>query len=75
MDKLYKKIEEYVTGFFEQMQTAELAFHNLEHTQNVVKHTREIAGHYNVSENEMLILFTAAWFHDTGHLVTDAFQT
>ena len=71
MDKLYKKIEEYVTGFFEQMQTPELAFHNLEHTQNVVKHTREIAGHYNVSENEMLILFTAAWFHDTGHLVTD----
>lgn len=70
-NKLYKKIEEYVTGLFEQMQTPELVFHNLEHTENVVKHTQEIAGHYNVSENEMLILYTAAWFHDTGHLFTE----
>ena len=50
---------------------AELVFHNLEHTQNVVKHTEEIAGHYKVSENEMLVLYAAAWFHDTGHLVTE----
>ncbi len=70
-NKLYKKIEEYVTGLFEQMQTPELAFHNLEHTQNVVKHTQEIAGHYKVSENEMFILYSAAWFHDTGHLFTE----
>ncbi len=70
-NKLFKKIEEYVTGLFEQMQTPELAFHNLEHTQNVVKHTQEIAGHYKVSENEMLILYAAAWFHDVGHLFTE----
>lgn len=70
-NKLHKKIEEYVTGLFEQMHAPSLAFHNLEHTQNVVKHTQEIAGHYKVSENEMLILFTAAWFHDTGHLFTE----
>ena len=70
-NKLYKKIEDYVTGIFDQMQTPELAFHNLEHTQNVVKHTQEIAGHYKVAENEMLILYAAAWFHDTGHLFTE----
>jgi HD superfamily phosphodiesterase len=70
-NKLYRKIEEYVTGLFEQKHTPALAFHNLEHTQNVVKHTKEIAGHYKVSENEMLILFAAAWFHDTGHLFTE----
>lgn len=69
--KLYKKIEEYVTGLFEQMHAPALAFHTLEHTQNVVKRTQEIAGHYKVSEDEMLILFAAAWFHDTGHLFTD----
>ncbi len=70
-NKLYKKIEEYVTGLFEQIHAPNLVFHNLEHTQNVVKHTKEIAGHYHVSENEMLILFAAAWFHDTGHLFTE----
>ncbi|MDQ6845314.1 MAG: DUF5706 domain-containing protein [Bacteroidota bacterium] len=69
--KLYKKIEEYVTGLFEQMHAPSLVFHNLEHTQNVVKRTQEIAGHYKVTEDEMLILFTAAWFHDTGHLFTE----
>ncbi|MDQ6762661.1 MAG: DUF5706 domain-containing protein [Bacteroidota bacterium] len=69
--KLYKKIEEYVTGLFEQMHAPALAFHSLEHTQNVVKRTQEIAGHYKVSEDEMLILFAAAWFHDTGHLFTE----
>ncbi len=71
-NKLYKKIEEYVTGLFEQMHAPSLVFHNLEHTQNVVKRTQEISGHYKVSENEMLVLFAAAWFHDTGHLFTDA---
>ncbi|MEP6583794.1 MAG: Pycsar system effector family protein [Ginsengibacter sp.] len=69
--KLYKKIEDYVTGLFEKMQAPELVFHNLEHTQNVVKHTQEIAGHYKLTEDEMLVLFTSAWFHDTGHLFTD----
>ncbi len=69
--KLYKKIEEYVTGLFEQMHAPALAFHSLEHTQNVVKRTQEIAGHYKVSEDEMLVLFAAAWFHDTGHLFTE----
>jgi Family of unknown function (DUF5706)/HD domain len=69
--KLYKKIEEYVTGLFEQLHERTLVFHNLEHTQNVVKRTKEIAGHYEVTEDEMLILFTAAWFHDTGHLFTE----
>ena len=69
--KLYKKIEEYVTGLFEQMHEPNLVFHNLEHTQDVVKRTKEIAGHYKVTEDEMLILFTAAWFHDTGHLFTE----
>ena len=70
-NKIYKKIEEHVTGLFEKMHSPVMVFHNLEHTQNVVKHTKEIAGHYKVSENEMLILFAAAWFHDTGHLFTE----
>src|SRR5674476_172705 len=70
-NKLYKKIEDYVTGLFEQMQLPTLVFHNLEHTRTVVKRAQEIAGHYKVSENDMLILFASAWFHDTGHLFTE----
>ena len=69
-NRLYNEIETHVTGLFEQIYAPTLIFHNLLHTQNVVEHTMEIAGHCNVSENEMFILFTAAWFHDTGHLFT-----
>ena len=70
-NNLYKKIENYVTGLFETLQDDTLVFHNLKHTQNVVDRTKEIAGHYHVNEKEMLILYTAAWFHDTGYLFTE----
>ena len=70
-NNLYKKIENYVTGLYETLQDDTLAFHNLKHTQSVVERTKEIAGHYHVNEKEMLILYTAAWFHDTGYLFTE----
>jgi Family of unknown function (DUF5706) len=71
MTNLYKKIENHVTDLFEKMNDPSLVFHNLKHTQNVVERTKEIAGHYHVSEKEMLTLYTASWFHDTGHLFTE----
>ncbi len=70
-NNLYKKIENYVTGLYQTLQDDTLAFHNLKHTQYVVDKTKEIAGHYHVNEKEMLILYTAAWFHDTGYLFTE----
>ena len=70
-NNLYKKIEHYVTGLYETLEDDTLAFHNLKHTENVVDRTKEIAGHYHVNEKEMLILYTAAWFHDTGYLFTE----
>ena len=70
-NNLYKKIEHYVTGLYETLQDDTLAFHNLKHTESVVDRTKEIAGHYHVNEKEMLILYTAAWFHDTGYLFTE----
>jgi predicted metal-dependent HD superfamily phosphohydrolase len=66
-----KRIEEYVTGLFEQKQLPVLVFHNLDHTKDVVKRTLEIAAHYNVPDREMLILIAAAWFHDTGYLFAE----
>ena len=70
-NNLYKKIENYVTGLYDTLQDDTLVFHNLKHTQSVVDRTKEIAGHYHVNEKEMLILYTASWFHDTGYLFTE----
>ena len=69
--KIDRRIEDYVSGLFNQMHSPNLTYHNLDHTKAVVKYTQEIAGHYNVSEGEMLILFASAWFHDTGYLFTE----
>lgn len=71
-NNLYKKTEQFVTGLFNDNKNANLVFHNLEHTRDVVERTKEIAGHYYLSEDDMLAVYIAAWFHDTGYLFTDA---
>ncbi len=68
---LYKKTEQYVTGLFQDHPRHELYFHNLAHTIEVVDRTKEIAGHYFLSESDMLAVYVAAWFHDTGYLFAE----
>ncbi len=71
-DIIYKKAGEYVTGLFERAHNPKLVYHNLRHTKNVVEKAAEIAGHYHLTDRDMMILEVAAWFHDTGHLFTSA---
>ncbi len=66
---LFKKTEQYVTKLFQEYQTVPLPYHNLGHTKYVVNKVNEIAGHYRLGQEEMFIVFVAAWFHDTGYLV------
>ncbi len=70
-NNLYKKTEQYVTDLFNDNKRPDLIFHNLDHTRSVVDRTKEIAGHYYLSEEDMLAVYIAAWFHDTGYLFTD----
>ncbi len=70
-DNLYKRTEYYVTDLFTKNVNPQLIFHNLEHTKEVVARTKEIAGHYYLSEKDMLAVYIAAWFHDTGYLIAD----
>jgi predicted metal-dependent HD superfamily phosphohydrolase len=71
-NSIYKKIEDHVNGLFDKAKADHFYYHTLEHTQKVVARTKEIAAHYNLTEKEMLIVYTAAWFHDTGYLYTSA---
>ena len=66
---LYKKTEVHVTEMFHKLQSTHLVLHNLEHTETVVKKVNEIAGHYNLSEEDVMVVYVAAWFHDTGYLL------
>jgi HD superfamily phosphodiesterase len=65
---IYKKVEDYVTGLYESIDDPKLVYHNLDHTKKVVARTKEIASHYNLIDNDMLVLYVASWFHDTGYL-------
>ncbi len=66
-----KKTEEHVTGLFEQCADSKLVYHNLDHTRRVVSRTKEMAEHYHLIENDLLVLEVAAWFHDTGYLYNE----
>ena len=68
---MYKKAESFVKDLFQQYANKNLLFHNLEHTQGVVDRTKEISAKFNLSENDQFIIYIAAWFHDTGHLIVD----
>jgi HD superfamily phosphodiesterase len=69
-NNIYKLVEQYVSNLFETNKKPKLFYHSLEHTQETVKKTEEIAAHYKLSEKEMLAVYIAAWFHDTGRIFT-----
>ncbi len=67
---IYKQVEDHIKQLFSTHDNQKLYFHSLEHTQEMVKGTEEIAAHYKLSEKEMMAVYIAAWFHDTGYLFT-----
>ena len=68
-NNIYKLVEQHVTNLFESNKS-KLFYHSLDHTQETVKRAEEIAAHYKLSEKEMLAVYIAAWFHDTGRIFT-----
>lgn len=66
---LLEQVEDHVVGYFDKHPRAELTYHNLAHTQDVVRAADQLARHYQLSETDYLALMAAAWFHDTGQLV------
>lgn len=67
MSEIVQKAEEFVTDLLVNKLDPKFLYHNLKHTQRVVKSTKELIDHHELSheENEQLLL--AAWFHDTGY--------
>jgi HD superfamily phosphodiesterase len=65
---ILKQAEHHVTGLYESAGQDNLVYHSIDHTKRVVDHANEIAAHYDLPEQDVIILNIAAWFHDTGHL-------
>ena len=45
----------------------DLAFHNIEHTIEVVEEVKKIGLAEGLSEEELFLTEISAWFHDTGY--------
>ncbi len=67
MSEVIEKAENYVTDLLEKELDPKFLYHNLRHTQRVVKSTKELLNNYDLDANEKERLILAAWFHDTGY--------
>ncbi|MBI5217478.1 MAG: HD domain-containing protein [Bacteroidia bacterium] len=65
----YEDMEEMVFAKLEKGLPKNLYYHNFKHTVDVTAQVEIIGRYENVSEDEMLILKTAALFHDNGFLI------
>jgi predicted metal-dependent HD superfamily phosphohydrolase len=63
------KVQQHLLSFFNAQNDDSLVYHNLDHTQSVVKAATRIANHYQLDERDYFIVITAAWFHDSGYFL------
>lgn len=67
MSDIVKEVEEFVEDFLTGKLDSGYLYHNLQHTQRVVKSTKELLDHYSIKPKEKEVLLLAAWLHDTGY--------
>jgi predicted metal-dependent HD superfamily phosphohydrolase len=60
-------IEEHVRGWFDKVVPKEYVYHDISHTEGVVRIARHIATLNGLTQREIDLLTIAAWFHDTGY--------
>jgi predicted metal-dependent HD superfamily phosphohydrolase len=64
----YEAAEKFVFELLEQKLSKNLFYHNLAHTQDVLECVQRLGASEKVSGHEMMLLKTAALFHDTGFM-------
>ena len=65
---ILQKVESYVTSQLTENLPSAYIYHNLSHTQRVVKYVKELNEGEKVSAKNAQILELAAWFHDVGFI-------
>lgn len=58
----------HITELFQEKLSAELSYHNLQHTIDTVEHCRTIGAGVGLSETDMEAVELAAYFHDSGYI-------
>ena len=68
MSKLISDTEKYVFGLLNTDLDKKYLYHNLTHTQRVVKSIKELIENLKIEKEDSENLKIAAWFHDTGFI-------
>ena len=67
MSDILEKTEHYVVDLLTNKLDPNYRYHNLKHTQRVVKSTKELLDHHKLPPEEKEALILTAWLHDTGY--------
>src|SRR4030095_9662817 len=67
-DQFISATEKYINDLFRERQHPGLIYHSLTHTEEVVQAVEQISSHYNLNDEDQLVVYTSAWFHDVGYL-------
>jgi HD superfamily phosphodiesterase len=67
-----EKLQTFILEKLRKELPAWLSYHNVEHTEYVIRYAIELGEAENLSEPELKLLHTAAILHDTGFLSTYA---
>ena len=67
-NNLKESVSKYVTELFKEKLPDWALYHDLWHTKETVKGCEEIGRASFLSEEDLEILYIAAWFHDTGYI-------
>jgi len=68
--ELLDQVRTYTAGLFNDRKDDRLIYHNILHTEQVVKAVVKIANHYQLSDQDFFVVSAAAWFHDIGYLTS-----
>ena len=68
MSEIVDKTKHFVSKLLTEELDPKFLYHNLRHTERVVKSTKELLNYYNLGDTENEQLLLAAWFHDVGHI-------
>ena len=64
----YEKIKNVILNLLKENLPEHLSYHSVNHIQDVIASVEKIAESENVNDEDMVLLKTAALFHDTGFL-------
>ncbi|MFK8005143.1 MAG: Pycsar system effector family protein [Saprospiraceae bacterium] len=67
VNSLLMDVEAYVTNFITEQVDKKFAYHNIQHTLDVVNATKQLSAAHNLHSKELELLLVAAWFHDIGY--------